>query len=273
MAVNTQKYTIQNIDAVTGYDLEDGTLLFRAEDLHSGEMTNEQETVYATGKGGVRISASDRNKASRFTAENGTIVEGILAAQVGTDVETEKDAVIPDYYDVIAVTGEEGSATAVTTYTAVGETGAEIAFIYKKNADGTAGEKYPIAAAASETGFAYDPDTKTLSLPTKGLKAGDEIVAVYDFKVATAKHIQNREDKYSKTVRAVFDIFCQDICTNKSYLGKIIYPKGKVSGNFNLAFGDEFAVQNLEIEAMSGGCSGAANVLWDFYIYDDADAT
>ena len=270
MSVNTQKYTIQNIDAVTGYDLEDGSLLFRAEDLHNGEMTNEQETVYATGKGGVRISAADRNKASRFTAENGTIVEGIIAAQVGTEVKEIKEAVIPDFYEVLAVTGELGSAIAKTTYTAVGETGAEIKFLYSKNVDGTAGKKYTISSAASESAFAYDPDTKTITVPT-GMKAGDEVIVVYDFKVASAKHIQNKEDAFSKTVRAVFDILCKDICTDKSYLGKIVYPKGKVAGNFNLSFGDEFAVQNLEIEAMSGGCSGATNVLWDWFIYDDAD--
>lgn len=270
MSVNSQKYIVQNIEAVSGYDLEDATLLFRAEDLKSGTMTNEQETVYATGKNGVKIGSGDRNKASRFTAENGAIVDGIIAAQVGSDVITE-DAIVPDYFDIIEVTGTD-TLTAKTTYKAAGETGAEIKFIYARNADGTAGKKYAISSAASAENFAYDPTTQVISLPTDaGFKAGDEIIAIYDLSVKGAKHIRNEENKFSITVRAVFDIIAKDICTEKSYLGKIIYPKGKVSGNFELSFGDDPSVQNLEIEAMSGACSGSTKVLWDMFIYNEDD--
>lgn len=271
--VKSQKYIVQNIEAISAFDLESGALLFRADDLKSGTMTNEQETVYATGKNGVKIGSGDRNKASRFTAENGSIVDGILAAQVGSEVETSEEAtVVPDYFDVLEVTGTEpAELKAKTTYKATGTKGAEIKYIYERNSDGTTGKKFAINSAAGTETFSYDPETQTISLPTQGFKAGDTIVAVYDISVKGAKHIQNREDKFSATVRAVFDIFAKDICTEKSYLGKIIYPKGKVSGNFELAFGDDPSVQNLEIEALSGGCSGANKVLWDMYIFNDAD--
>ena len=274
MSVNSQKYIVQNIEAISAYDLEDGSLLFRADDLKSATMTNEQETVYATGKNGVKIGSADRNKASRFTAENGSIVDGILAAQVGTNVEIAEEAtVVPDYFEVLTVSAGSGSTLeAKTTYKAAGATGSEIKYIYERNSDGTTGKKYPIAASASETEFAYNPDTQVITLPTTGFKAGDDIVVLYDITVTSgAKHIQNREDRYSATVRAVFDIFAKDICTEKSYLGKIIYPKGKVSGNFELAFGDDPSVQSLEIEALSGGCSGTTKVLWDMYIFNDGD--
>lgn len=274
MGVNSQKYIVQNIEAISAYDLEDGTLLFRADDLKSATMTNEQETVYATGKNGVKIGSGDRNKASRFTAENGSIVDGVLAAQVGTEVEVaEGKTIVPDYFDVLTVeTGSSSNLVAKTTYKATGATGAEIKYIYERNSDGTTGKKYPIAAVASAVAFAYDPETQIITLPTSGFKAGDDIIAIYDITVTSgAKHIQNREDKFSSTVRAVFDIFAKDICTEKSYLGKIIYPKGKVSGNFELAFGDDPSVQSLEIEALSGGCSGANKVLWDMYIFNDGD--
>lgn len=262
MAVETRKYTIQNIEAVTGYSLEDGTLYFRAEDLQSGSMTNAQETVYATGKNGVRISSADRNKTSTFSAENGTIVEGILATQVGSEVETIETAVIPDFYEVIAVAENK----AITTYAAVSDViGNEIKGLYAKNADGTAGKKF------GAEDFSYAPETKTITI-TKGAEGVKEVIVVYDYKVKNVKHVQNRDDKFSKMLRAVFDIICQDVCSGKSYLGKIIYPKGKMSGNFDLTFGNDFSVQKLEIEALSGGCSGAGNVLWDFYVYDADEA-
>lgn len=270
MSVLSNRYIIQNIEAVSAYDLSDGSLLFRADDLKSATMTNEQETVYATGKNGVKIGASDRNKASRFTAENGSIVDGVISAQVGSAITTGT-YIVPNFTEVLAVTASGSNLVATTTYVASGTTGTEIKYIYKKNADGTAGAKFPIAATASATAFAYNPSTKVITCPTSGFAAGNDIIAIYDIQVSNAKKIENKEDAYSSTVKAVFDIFCQDICTNKSYFGTIVYPKGKVSGNFELAFGDDPSVQSLEIEALSGGCSGSSKVLWDFYIYDEED--
>ncbi len=268
MSVDSQKYIIQNIDAVSAFDLDNGVLLFRAEDLKDGTMTNEQETVYATGKNGVKIGSGDRNKASRFTATNGAIVDGIIAAQVGSDVVVE-NTVVPDYFEVLTVGAD---ATKVkTTYKASGKTGEEIKFIYSRNPDGTAGAKYPIGATASAEVFAYDPATRTITLPTGVFSEKDEIIAIYDITVKNVKHIQNVEDKFSKAVKAVYDIWAKNICTEKAYFGKIIYPKGKVSGNWELAFGDDPSVQSLEIEALSGGCSGASKLLWDMYIFDGDD--
>lgn len=267
MSVNSQKYIIQNIESVAMYDLETGVCDFVADDLQEGEMTNEQETVYATGKNGVKIGSADRNKASRFTATNGAIVDGILAAQVGSEVETGK-YVVPNYIDAIRATAD---GTAVTTYVAKGTTGAEIKYIYKKNVDGTLGDAYTIGATASATEFAYAPATKTITLPTDVFNEGDEVIAIYDIEVENAKKITNSEDKFSKTGKVVFDIFAKDICSEKSYYGKIVYPKGKASGNFSLAFGNEPSTQNLEIEALSGGCTGGTSVLWDMYIFDGED--
>lgn len=44
--------------------------------------------------------------------------------------------------------------------------------------------------------------------------------------------------------------------------------RGKVSGNFELAFGDQAAVMNVEIEGMTGTCSDETQALWTLYDYD-----
>lgn len=271
MAVTSNRYIIQNIERISAYDLETSALMFVADDLQEATMTNEQETVYATGKNGVKIGSSDRNKASRFTATNGSIVDGIIAAQVGTEVATGTYTV-PNFMEILVARTSGISVVAKTTYTAIGTTGSEIAYIYKKNSDGTTGKAYPIAATASDTTFAYDPATQIISLPT-GFAAGDEVIVVYDISVDGAKKITNAENAYSDTMKVVYDIFAQDVCTNKSYYGKIIYPKGKISGNFDLSFGNDPSTQALEIEALSGGCSGSSKVLWDMFIFDGADVT
>ena len=98
--------------------------------------------------------------------------------------------------------------------------------------------------------------------------------AFYDIEVTDAKKISNDEDKFSATGMLVADCFAKDICTDKSYYAKIIYPKAKASGNFELSFGNDPSVQNMEFEALSGGCgSNATKRLWDFIVFDEDDAT
>ena len=270
MPINSNKYIIQNIERITAFDLTTGVCDFIVDDLQEAQLSVSSEIVYAEGKNGVKIGSADRNKESSFTATNGAIVDGVLAAQLGTDVEIGTFTV-PNYMDILETSN---GTTATTTYVAQGATGAEIKFIYKRNTDGTLGQKYEIAAEASATKFAYNPETKVITLPTSQFSAGDELVTFYDIRVANAKRIANEEDKFSKTDKVIFDVFAKDICTEKSYYATIIFYKGKISGTFDLSFGNDPSTQNLEITALSGGCNkGASKLLWDMIIWDDEDVT
>ena len=158
--------------------------------------------------------------------------------------------------------------TIVLEISPVGEVGNEIPYIYKRNTDGTVGASFAIG-----TDFQYDPETKTVTLPDDKFVAGETVYLFYDIMVKDAKKISNDEDKFSKTGMLIADIFAKDICTEKSYYGKIIYPKAKASGNFELAFGNDPSVQNMEFEALSGGCSATSSKrLWDFIVFDEEDA-
>lgn len=264
----SDKYLVQGIETVTWFDLENNVCKFIFDDLQEAEMSVAAETIYAEGKNGTKIGATDRNKESTFTATNGTIVDGALAVQVGSEVETGVQT-INNYMDIMETTD---GTTVTTEFLAVGTTGAEIGYIYKKNPDGSLGDKYPIAATASAEAFSYDPETRKITLPTDKFKSGDEIVAFYDMKAKVGKRIVNENNKFSETGKAIFDIFVKDICTDKSYHAKITYYKAKASGTFSLNFGSDFSTHNLEIEALSGGCAkGSSTILWDMVIYDEDD--
>lgn len=270
MSVNSNKYIVQNMERLSFFDLADGTCQFVVDDLQEATMTNEQETVYATGKNGVKIGSADRNKASRITATNGSIVDGVMAMQVGSDVVTGKTTVPKHFFQLTTTDG----VSADIAIKPIGSVGNEIPYIYKRNTDGTVGKPYPIASAASATAFKYDPATKKITLPTGVFEAGETIYTFYDIEVTDAKKISNDEDKFSSTGMLIADCFAKDICTDKSYYAKIIYPKAKASGNFELSFGNDPSVQNMEFEALSGGCgSTATKRLWDFIVFDEEDAT
>lgn len=270
MSVNSNKYIVQNMERLSFFDLANGTCQFVVDDLQEATMTNEQETVYATGKNGVKIGSADRNKASRITATNGAIVDGVMAMQVGSEVVTGK-TIVPKHFFML--TTADGTSADVTIKP-IGEVGNEIPYIYKRNTDGTVGKPYAIAANAGADTFKYDPVAKKITLPTGAFAAGETVYAFYDIEVSNAKKISNDEDKFSATGMLIADCFAKDICTDKSYYAKIVYPKAKASGNFELSFGNDPSVQNMEFEALSGGCGTTATKrLWDFIVFDEEDAT
>lgn len=270
MSVNSNKYIIQNMERISFFDLETGVCQFVVDDLQEANMTNEQETVYATGKNGVKIGSADRNKASRITATNGAVVDGVMAMQVGSEVVTGT-TVVPKHFFMLETA--DGVSVALNIKP-IGTVGNEIPYVYKRNADGTVGKAFPIAANASAEAFSYDPSTKKVTLPTGQFKANEIVYMFYDIEVKDAKKISNDEDKFSATGMLVSDCFAKDICTEKSYFAKIIYPKAKASGNFEFSFGNDPSVQSMEFEALSGGCGTTATKrLWDFIVFDEDDAT
>lgn len=260
----TQKYLIQTMEDVAFFE-SDGSCLFLAADIQEGSMTNEQEDVYATGKNGVRIGSSARNKASRLSITNGAILEGALAAQVGSEVVSGE--MVVRHMDVLTV----AAGKAKLTFKPQGATGAEVPFIYRRTPDGGLGTKYAINSVASETEFAYDAATNAITVPTAGIADGDQIVMWYDVKVKNAKHVSNYNDKFSAEGRMEATVLAKNVCDEKTYVGKIIYYRCKASGNFELTFGSDFSVQQMEFEALSSSCGGASNLLWDFIIYDTED--
>ena len=265
--INASQYVIQSIERISAFSLLDQSAYWVLEDIQSGSLNNEQETVYATGKNGVKIASADRNKAATLTATNGIIVDGVLATQVGSEVKVGETIIT---YPDLNLTTSNGTSVKLT-YKPTGTVGSEFPFIYKRNSDGSLGERYAIGAEASETEFKYEAASNTVTLPTGKFSAGDTVAVFYDVKVTNGRSVSNVDNAYSKEARIVADIIAKDKCTGKAYWGQIVFPHGKIAGNFELTFGDEISVHNVAIEALSVGCNntGVGKVLWEFYIVDE----
>lgn len=264
MSVNAKRWLVQTFDDIMYFDNTDDSLTFRMTDLQDVTWTNEQETYYATGLNGARIGSADRNKYSRLTVNNGAIVDGVIAAQSGSDWETGT-IVMENFLDDLTTS----NGTSVTlTHKAVGAEGSEVKFIYACGSDGVASEKYEQAAAASDTAFSYDDTTGVVTLPTGKFSAGDKVVAEYDISISNAKKLTNMTNKFSSRGTMQAQAWVQDPCSSKSYPARLIMDNAKVSGNFEIATGTDFAAQNVEFESMQS-CSSAK--LWDFIVFDEED--
>lgn len=258
MAIDVSKLSITQIDQITTFN-NANELEFIMDEIQEGNINNTQEKTDITGKGGRKIGSLKKNKGVTVTATNGLLVGGALAAQTGSEVENGTFKV--RVTDIISVSSNEGA----TTQTAIGTAGAEIGTIYKKNSNGSLGDKLTQAATASATGnFAYDPTTKKITFHEGDISDGDEVVAFYDVNVESAK-ISNNSETYSKVLKMYIDVTCQDNCDNV-YHGQFIIQRADFSGEFEIAMGNDPTVHAIEVESLAGGCTGSTN-LWDFIVY------
>lgn len=274
--VDFDKLIIDSIDMVTGFDRTTGALLLMLDQVKDGTISNGVETVYGTGKNGIRLSAFDRNKTATFKCTNGYVVTSALAAQTGSDAECATESETLAVPEVEFLTVEDGN-TVTLTYTAAGPSGNEVPFIYKANRDRTQGQKFSLAPAASQTEFAFDPATKKITLPAAPasaegqpaapvFQAGDIVIVPYRREASVGKKISNGTDSFSKYARLILDVTCHDICDqNIKYHTVFEFPNAKIDGNFEMAFGNEPMVHNFGAEAMADPCA-ARSVLWNYYI-------
>ena len=255
--IDVSKLSITEIDQITCFN-NAGELEFIMDEIQNGTISNTQEKSDITGRGGRKIGSLKKNKAVTVTAANGLVVGGALSAQTGTDVAYGNFKV--RVTDVIVVNDNEGE----TTYKAVGAEGNEIGVVYKKNANGSLGDKLTQNDEPGKDQFKYNPTTRKIEFTD--IANGTEIVAFYDVVVSSAK-ISNDSETYSKTLKMYIDVTAQDNCDNL-YHGQFIINRADFSGNFDLAIGGDPTVHNIEVESLAGGCSGSTN-LWDFIVYGD----
>lgn len=261
------KYVLKKVRMMRIYDIATGEHKVTLNDLKTAQFTGSQETVYAEGADGAKLAAFDINKVAGFNATNGTIDDGYLAMQVGTEpVEVTNGNAILIRKQIATTDG----TTIVLPYAASGDAGNEIGFIYAKDTDGMPGKSYAQAAKASATEFAYDSETKTITLPTGVFKAKDDVIV--DFYPTFSKYtmVENDSTKFSLTGRVIVDAWFTDSCNEVDVPMQVVMEKGKISGEVDISFGDQVAVQNIAVESMSTVCD-ESKVLWRMYTYDEEE--
>lgn len=254
--IDVSKLVMVSMDQIMAFN-NANELEFVMDEITEGSVSNTEEKVDVTGKGGRKIGSLKRNKAVTISATNGVVVGGAMAAQTGSEVKQGTFKVRKT--EVVTVTNNKATIEG----TPVGTTGAEIGYAYIKNASGTLGKKYEQTADAETEGkFAFAG--KELTFHTGDIADGTEVVVYYDEEVASAK-ITNESDVYSKTLKMFIDITCQDMCDN-FYHGQYIINRADFSGEFEFSFGNDPVAHSITAESLAGGCGGKSN-LWDFIVY------
>lgn len=263
------RYALKKLRRMRFYNLETGKHQVTLIDLKNIQIQGNQEQQYSEGTDGAKLVAFDVNKIATITASNGAIETGYIALQVGS-----KEVVVQNGTDVmLREIHKVETATEITlNHKASGLAGNEIGYIYKGGYGGVPeGDGFMQSATASATAFAYDPETKKITLPTDKFAVGDTVIVDYYPTFAQYTEISNDSDKFSETCKVIIDAWFTDICTKKDVPLQIVAPQGKISGEIDMSFGDQAAVQNISIEALTDVCDDKTQTLWKLFNYDEEE--
>ena len=265
------KYAFKKVRRIIVNDLATKKHRVTLNDLKNFAISGSQDTVYAEGQDGAKLAAFDVSKVSSITASNGTVDEGYLAMQVGSEVvkvTNGSSILVREEFPVAA------DATKITlSYKASGITGNEIRYIYKADINGNPGETYEQNSSASASNFAFTPGTKEITLPTDAFKEGDTVIVDYYPTFSEYEEIANDANNFSMSGEVIVDAWFTDLCSEADVPLQMYLPKGKISGKIDMSAGDQAAVQNIEIEAMANACNGESKNLWTLRKYDMSNAT
>ena len=256
--INTEKLSITSVEMIHGYN-NAGECEFILDEVQSATVSNTEEKVNITGKGGRVLGSLKKNKAVKVTGSNGLVCGGMMATQTGGEVINNDTNMVVRATEILTIVNNSATLTGDPVDT-------KSIKVYKKNPDGTLGTA--LKAAASDT-----PATGEYKLSDKAItvSASDEIselVCFYDREVKAAK-VSNASDSYSKTLSVYMDCLASDPCDNL-YRVQFIFPRADFTGNFDLAIGENPAVHSFEFESVADGCGGRAN-LWDCIIFGDGE--
>lgn len=269
--VKVPDLTITSFETITMFGYPSGGLCYALDELQSVTIDNNQEVTEITGKMGRKLANLKKNKSVKISGTSAFLSGGLLESQTGGEFTSGTNGAVtvrfPDYITVNK-TSSSSAATATTTYTPTGTAGAEILDLYVRNADGTLGQKYTQTSDTASTGkFTYSNKTITFAASDTTIADGTEILVYYDANV-TGNTLENSGAKYSDIHRVYLDALAEDKCNNV-YRVQFYIPKGDVSGDFSLDFGDNATTHPFEIEALAGGCGayGDSDTLWTYTVF------
>lgn len=266
-------FTITSLDRIHAYFRDTGKGAFYLTELQSTTISNTEDTVDITGKGGRILKQLKRNKAVSITGESALISGDLMAVQTGSDQEAGSFKVrYPDIIDLTAAMISAGKVT--TTYTAAGTAGSEIVDVrVLSDNGGLVKNTWSQASTAAQGKYAYNPETKELSLPTDAtLTAGQKLVVMYDF-MADGSRVINSSDVFGKTVKLVIDCTAEDAC-DQQYRCQFVIYRAQFSGEFDFELGNDQTIQNFSANSLVDTCAATMTTgLWEFLAWTGETAT
>lgn len=247
MAFDIDSLLIKKVRRVVFTDPATGEVFFNATDISNPSLSITANNTQKTDAMGSPIATFYNGDSAEFSAENSFFSLNILASQFGDTVhqasDTEK-AIAPCFEEITVGTNSEGKKNTTITlkHVPVGDVeGSEIPVIYIINKNKAMGTKYTVAVSASETEFALNAATKTITLPTSDeITASTKIFVEYQYESTKAAYTEKVSDAEPKSGRATLEVMYCDPCNkNIEYFGYAVFGNAQLSPEVNITFDTE----------------------------------
>ncbi len=268
MAFDVNNFVIDRVLRGTMLSTADDSVLWAINQIEDPQITVNADSTDAVDAIGVPIMTFERAKNAEFSASNSLIDFGLLAAQSGGQkkvASTTNTILVPHFQEFTWVTGTD----VTLDYTPVGTSGAEVAFIYKLNGDGTLGKKYEAAASAAEGKFKVNASTKKITPPTDVTTAEKAWCVYYYTADGTtdlgAVAVTNDAKNFPTAGKFIMEVLGADTCDiSTKYYAYIVFPQAKLMSDFDVTFATD-GKHPFTIKAMQEYCN-ADKTLFTIYV-------
>ena len=243
--LNLSNFIVDRVISGVGYRSDD-SVLFKMDQCQNTSITCGSESTDIVDNVGSPIMTLYRSKTCEISGENAILDFNITAFQMGMDeknVASEGNIVTAPAQEVLNVTVKGGSCDLKNVAKEAP------AFLYALNKDSSLGEKYKLGTDASETEFAYEVATRTVTvngdekeievgvikLPTS-VDVGTQMFVSYEYNATSAVEIVNSAKDFPKSCKLVLRVLGYNPCNKDNKLGAyIIFPSFEMSPDFDLS--------------------------------------
>ena len=177
MALSTSKFAWHKTMTLTALDLSTDAMVMYLTDLQKCNINFNGTNVFVTGSNGEKLIGFSHSGTVDLDVSSGLYDYEVLENIFGSSVEI--GTTTQEVYEVEKLTvtnyasgygvgaygiGLYNTANTNTTYTALGEVGTELKYVYKVNSDGSKGEELTQSSVATAGTFTYTPGTKGIIL-------------------------------------------------------------------------------------------------------------
>lgn len=242
----------------------DGEVLYTLTQLQNASINITAESNDVTDRDGTVIKRFWRGKTGEFTAENALINLNIIAAESGPVGEAKQ---LADEANPITVPGlKVAKASNGTTVVLKNATGTPR--VYGLYTNGTLGVEFQTGGQASDSAFAYNESTHTVTLPVNN-EYTQYLISFKRVATENAVVIRNKADKFPGTVRLILKVLYVDPCSADTVrCAYIELPSFQVSPEAEITIGSDSQTINYSGQLQVDYCS-ADKALYNIYCIED----
>lgn len=233
MAFDVSNFIIDRILRGVMTSTADGSVMYSINQIENPTLECSADEKVAVDALGTTIQTYHLAKNATLSAENSMFDLGLFATQQGAEkkIASADNKIVTPIFENIDVEG----TSVVLKHTPI----EDLTSIYELKGDSTMGKKYTVSATVTTDKFAFDKESKTITLPTE-VKKGSQIFVMYEYEAENAVEVTASATEFPKAGKFIMEVLGNDVCDPTTLIyAYIIFPNAKLDPNTSISFSTE----------------------------------